>query len=229
MLTRRIQAIVWLVVPLAWAVGCAGPPPPRTVYQDPITAVQLRADTKAAQAHTHPAALTPEQVKTVLGGIRVQPREEPIMSVLGSMPAVLPAFSPTELQALSLPISTALATAKPNELITFYRRISDTEIGLGFTTGGIFVEKGLIYIILANYRALPIDGMVRGVPGYLVDPVNDPLLTLGKKSYKLSYVRPEAEVHPVEWSGRYDPLHTLIVDIILAMGGMPGSSRPSQP
>jgi hypothetical protein len=181
-----------------------------------LTVIQLRVDPKAAEAHSHPARLTPEQVKEVLSGIRIQKRQEPVLSLILGQAEAMPAFTSVEVQILSVPISTALAMAAPNELVTFYRRVSDAHIGLGYTTGGVFVQDGLVYVVLANHRVKPTDGMVRDVPMYPIDPIDNPLLPLGTTVSNLSYVRPEAEVHPVHWTGRYDRSRVLIVNPILA-------------
>ena len=226
--TRTIVSVTTFLL-LPTAIGCTSAPPPRLVHQDALTVIQLRVDTKAEQEHSHPAAFIPEQVREVLDGIRLQKRGEPVFSLIAGQPEVVPAFSKTESLALSTPISRALAMASPKELVTFYRRVSDAQIVLGYTTGGIFVQDGLIFVVLANYRAKPFDALVRDVPMYPIDPVEDPLLSLGTTVYSLSYARPEAEVHPVQWSGRYDRAKTLVVNPILAHRNFPPSTGTSRP
>ncbi len=225
----KIPAVFLAAIYLVSVIGCSSGPPPRSIYQDALTVVQLRVDRRAEQDHSHPARLTPEQVKEVLGGIRVQKDREPVVSLIMGQSDAVPAFSAGEVYAMAKPISAALAMASPQELVTFYRRVSDAQIGLGYTSGGIFVQEGLVYVVLANHRALPSDGMVRDVPMYPFDPIEDPMLSLGKTVLTLSYTRPEAEVHPVQWSGRYDRARTLIVDPILAHRSLPPSSVPSRP
>jgi hypothetical protein len=209
-------------------VGCADVPPARPVYQDTLTLIELRTDAKAGREHSHPTTLTPEQVGVVLSGIRVRRRGEPVYSTIVGGPHALPAFSAADVYALAKPISQALALASPKELVTFYRRISDAQIRLGFTTGGVFVERGLLYVILANHRASPKDAAVRDVPTYDADPINDPLGSLGTTTYTLTYTRPEAEV-PVQASGRYDRAKMLVVDPILAQRTAPSAPTSSHP
>lgn len=204
-----------LLLGLAGA-GCSSSPAAKLVYQDRSSRVELRVDELANRGHSHPAKLTPAQVKDILDGVLVRPRREPVSGLILGEPEAVPAFTTGESYHLSTPISAALATASPAELVTFYRRVSDAQIGLGYTTGGIFVQNGLVYIVLANYRVKPSDGMVRDVPMYPFDPIETPLLSLGTAVPILSFVRPEAEVHPVDSIGRYDERRTLIVNPILA-------------
>jgi hypothetical protein len=198
------------------------------IYQDSLTQIELRFDKKAYREHSHPAALTAEQVAVILSGIRVHKAGMPVYSVIVGSPDALPAFSLRDVVAISRPISEALAKASPKELVTFYRRVSDAAVGLAYTTGGIFVENGLVYVILANHRVQPMDAAVGLAPVYATDPVNTPLLSLGTAKFTLSYERPEAEVHPINEIGRYDPYRTIILNPTLAQQTL-RSSQPAVP
>src|SRR5688572_19471390 len=135
-------------------------PPSRTVYNDAVTLVSLRTDPKSGEfGHSHPARLTSEQMRIVLSGIQVQARKDPILSLVTGKPEPVPAFSVEEVRTLAPALSRALDMASPREVITFYRRVSDETVGLGFTTGGLFVEHRAVYFILANHRNRPSDGM----------------------------------------------------------------------
>jgi hypothetical protein len=216
------------VIVYAGVAGCSTVPEPRSIYQDSLTVIELRFDKRAYREHSHPAALTTEQIAVLLSGIRVHREGLPVYSLIAGSPDALPAFSVRDVIAISRPISEALAKASPKELVTFYRRVSDAAVGLAYTTGGIFVENGLVYVILANHRVQPMDAAVRDVPVYATDPVNDPLLSLGTADFTLSYERPEAEVHPLRQGGRYDPYRTLILNPTLAHKALP-SSQPAVP
>ena len=113
-----------------------------------------------------------------------------------------------------------LAAAKPDELVTFYRRISDASTGLAYTTGGLFKRGDYLYLVLANCRQEPADAMSRITPGYEIDPIDEPLLPLRRAGYTVSFVPSEAEVHAVEGQWRWnfpDPRKIVIVDLILAL------------
>ncbi|MBA5865512.1 MAG: hypothetical protein GDA67_02315 [Nitrospira sp. CR1.3] len=220
---NRSVRLVWLISILSTVLGsCAAVPEPRLIYQDTLTRVDVRVDRKADRPHGHPASLTPVQIGMILAGMRVQTAGMPLYSTVVGRPDPLPAFSTSDVIAISKPISEALATAKPTELVTFYRRVSDAAVGLAYTTGGIFVEENLVYIILANHRVKPMDANIRDVPMYATDPISNPLLSLGTARYTLSFERTEAQVKPIKgtWnydpSKNYDPYRTIIVDPTLA-------------
>ncbi len=231
--TGIFLAGLWIIV-FAGMAGCSTGPEPRSIYQDSLTLIELRFDKKAYREHSHPAALTPEQISIMLSGIRVHRAGVPVYSLIAGSPDALPAFSSRDVIAISRPISEALSKASPKELVTFYRRVSDAAVGLAYTTGGIFIEDGLVYLVLANYRVEPMDAGVRATPVYAADPVKDPLLSLGTTRYTLSYTQPEAEVRLVEGDWRYDPerrydsYRTIILDPILAQRAS-SVSQPSRP
>lgn len=215
---------------LGSAIACSSLPPPRAVYRDLSTAVELRADPQAGLGHSHPVTITPEQMTRILSGVRVQKRGDPILSAVTGQPEVVPAFSAAEVQALAPHLSHALAMASPQELVTFYRRYSDASLGLGITSGGLFVQDHALYLILANYRNRPSDVMSQAVT-YEVDPVDDPLLSLKAMSFSVSFSPPEAGSQPAlreRW--RYvDPGKVVVVDLErLQRQPEPVSSLPSR-
>lgn len=173
--------------------GCASLPPPQVVYHDALTAVQLRADPRAEYGHSHPAVISPEQMTQILDGVRVQNRRDPLLSLMTGQPEAIPAFSTGEIRDLAPQLSKALAMATPQELVTFYRRVSDSEVGLGVTSGGLFVQEGNLFFILANHRNRPSDVMSQAVT-YELDPADDPLLSLQAMSFAVSFAPAEAEV-----------------------------------
>jgi hypothetical protein len=201
---------------IAGGTACAPLPPPKTVYRDSATLIELRMDRGAGEGHSHPAMISSDVMKRVLAGIRVQPNRDPIISLATGEPEVTPAFTALEVQTLAPYLTEALATASPQELVTFYRRVSDPSIGLGVTSGGLFLQDKNLYFILANFRNRPSDVLSQAVL-YEVDPVDDPLLSLRAMSFSLSFSSPVPVVHPryrEPW--RYvDPGKVLVLNINL--------------
>jgi hypothetical protein len=83
------------------ALACRSLAPPRPVYRDLSTTVELRVDPQAGPGHSHPVTITPEQMARILSGVRVQKRQDPLLSVVTGQPEVMPAFSRAEVQPLA--------------------------------------------------------------------------------------------------------------------------------
>jgi len=191
----RRTVIIPLLLAAAAQFGCSTPPPPRTSYQDPITAIRLYVDDRAQSSHQHPADISPEQIAKVLGGLRVFPRSGFVGSLITGQAQAKPAFASTEIQALAPKLSRALTEAKPDELVTFYRRFSDNNTGLAVTSGGMFVQDGYLMVVLANNRTLPTDGMnLNMVTDF--DPIDSPLVPIARTSFRLEFANPSALAAP---------------------------------
>lgn len=181
----------WIVsaigVVVSLSIGCTTAPPPRTVYQDNATAIRLQWDNKAGEGHSHPAKVSPEVIQHVLAGIRIQSRKSFVPSILTGDTPLVPAFSKEEHTVLARHVSQALAEAKPEELITFYRRVSTSAVGLAITSGGLFVHDQHLYLIVANSRTLPSEGMSQSIVSE-IDPVENPLLPISRTSFRATFV-----------------------------------------
>lgn len=171
---------------LAAVVGCAASPPPRVVYQDSVSSVRLSVDERTKEPHSHPAHLTTDQMASILSGLRVVSRQGILGAIFSGSDNDRPAFSPGEIQGLAPQLTRALAQAKPDELVTFYRRLSDTNVGLAVTSGGLFVNERHMYVILANNRTLPSAGMNQNMVSTL-DPVDSPLLPISRTDFRVTF------------------------------------------
>src|SRR5690606_3227266 len=149
----------------------------------------------AQSGHQHPADISSEQMAKVLGGLRVVPRTGFIGSLITGQAQAKPAFASIEIQALAPRLSRALAEAKPDELVTFYRRFSDAGTGLAITSGGMFVQDGYLVVVLANDRTLPTDGMNQNMVTDF-DPVDSPLVPISRTSFRVEFAHPSALAAP---------------------------------
>jgi hypothetical protein len=189
--SRKILVSFFLATLSLTLSSCALTQTPRVVYEDGRTVVGLQVDRQAGTGHSHPAKLT-----------------------------IQAAFKGDEVLALAPHVARAFESAKPDELVTFYRRISDASTGLAFTTGGLFKRGDYLYLVLANCRQEPADSMSRITPGYEIDPIDEPLLPLRRAGYSVSFVPSEAEVHAIEGQWRWnfpDPRKIVVVDLTLAL------------
>ena len=197
------------------AAGCTTAPPPRALYKDMATAIRIQPDNKAGNGHSHPAQVSPDVIQHVLNGVRIQSRKSVVPSILtGEAPLVL-AFSREEQTLLAPHLSQALAEAKPEELVTFYRRVSTSAVGLAITSGGLFVHGQHLYFILANDRTLPSEGMSQSIVSE-IDPVENPLLPISRTSFRATFV-PATSIVPEDeqWPWPYiDPGRVVVVDLV---------------
>jgi hypothetical protein len=112
-------------------------------------------------------------------------------------------------------LSQALAEAKPEELVTFYRRVSTSTVGLAITSGGLFVHGQHLYVILANDRTLPSEGMSQSIVSE-IDPVENPLLPISRTSFRVAFVPATSMVPEDErWPWPYiDPGRLVVIDLV---------------
>ncbi|MGH7232017.1 MAG: hypothetical protein ACREJU_11765 [Nitrospiraceae bacterium] len=205
--------------------GCTSAPPPRLVYQDPITLVKLQFDRHANGGHTHPVKISHEQMTRVLSGIRVKAREGMIPSVIMGRGDWNPAFSAIEIQTLTPQLTQALELAKPEELATFYRRISDASVGLAVTSGGLFVEGNQLFFILANNRTLPSEALNQNMI-YEIDPIDSPLLPINRArtGFKVSF-SPSAAIVPPDAHPRWQYIDEGRI-VVIDLGGLAREATP---
>jgi hypothetical protein len=195
--------------------GCATGPLPRAVYQDPTTIIRIQFDSKAGQGHDHPATVSPDAIRHVLEGMRVQSRSSFVPSLLTGGASSSAAFSKEEQDFLGPHLSRALAEAKPDELVTFYRRISTPAVGLAITSGGLFVHGRYLYVILANNRTMPSEGMSQSIVSE-IDPVDSPLLPISRTAFRATFV-PATSIVPEDerWVWPYiDQGRVVVIDLV---------------
>lgn len=197
---------------LSLLAACAAPIPPRVLYKDSVTVVQVQHDPRSDPGHSHPAILSPQLIKQVLSGLRVQKRGDLVLSLVTGDQETVPALSAGEIDDLAPKISQALAAATPTEVVGFYRRVSDASLGLGVTSGGMLVQDGLLYVVLANHRSRFADVMREGL-SYELDPVRDPLQSLRSRSFKVSFFADRAVAHPPKPWDYIDPGKVVVLDL----------------
>ncbi len=212
MSSQQLRRRIACVVALALASGCASPPAPRIVYGDSISVVQLQHDVHAGDGHSHPATLSVPLIRRVLAGLRVQKRSDIVLSLITGEPETVPAFTGKEVEDLAPNIKKALSQATATEVVAFYRRVSDADLGLGVTSGGVLVNQGLLYVVLANHRSRFADVMREGI-SYELDPVRDPLQSLRSRGFKVSFFAERAVAHPSDAWEYIDPGKVVVLDL----------------
>lgn len=211
----QIRMTCAAILMVSFLNACTMGPPPRAVYQDPATIIRIQFDGKAGSGHSHPATLTPDVIRHVLSGIRIRSRNSFVPSILTGEASLVSAFSPEEQAVLGPQLSKALAEAKPDELVTFYRRVSTPAVGLAITSGGLFVHGRHLYVILANARTLPSEGMSQSIVSE-IDPVDSPLLPISRSGFRASFAPATTMVPEDErWFWPYiDQGRVVVIDLV---------------
>lgn len=131
------------------------PSPP--IFEDQSQYVRLAVDQSAGGGHSHPANITVKEMSAVLSGVMI---EEPTWLLRSSVflnkdsePQRHPAFSAAEIAFLAPLLVKGLESAKPEEIVTFYRIIQEAGTIDHVTSGGVFINGDKLHFLLSNYRS----------------------------------------------------------------------------
>jgi hypothetical protein len=148
--------IVWLVALVGLLAGssvfgCASQAPRSgsTVTEEGLNTVHLEADPDG-NVNTHPANLTPQDLATLLRGVRVWEKRNFIHRLLmGSAPKTR-AFRDDEIEFLAPALSKALAQAAPNQRVYFRISHADPQGAEETTSGWLFMRDPNLHLILSE-------------------------------------------------------------------------------
>lgn len=187
--------------------GCAAPlVPSRIIYEDPVNFVRLEEDPGVLEEwapthHAHPLMIEPEKLREILAGLKVQEHRIGLQRWIQGESPLVPAFTDEELTLLSVQISEALAEAKYNERVTFYLSEPQTLARRIITTGGLYVHKRELHILLGNWR------IIYGIPAYgMIYDRRYPMRPTAAKGFDLIFQPSDAVI----------PMKSSLLDGILA-------------
>lgn len=131
--------------------GCAA----KTAQQTRIVAAEglnvVRVERSPdSQANTHPAALTPSEVGTILRGIRVWDRRNIIHRLVSGEAPKTRAFRDEEISFLAPAIARALAQASPSEQVYFHMSHATPSGEEETTTGWLFVQDPILHLVVSE-------------------------------------------------------------------------------
>jgi hypothetical protein len=197
--------------------ACATASEPVIIHDSPRLAVTLRPDPQAGSRHDHPAALTPTVMATVLKGIRITKRDPLGLGGIVSDDEANPAFSASDIAGLALYLSEGLGKASREDLATFYLVSKEPSLGKVVTSGGLFVEGGRVFLILANARTPPSAGPFEGT-AYELDTKDDPLFSIARYRFAVTFTPAEALVPHGQLGARVrdrytDPAKLIVIDL----------------
>jgi len=204
------------------------------VYESRQVSVRLDFDPRAGAGHSHPVSLTPEQMATVLKGVRMRERDVVVgFGFLRDEDGGAPAFSTHEILVLAPHLAQAFAQASPKDLVTFSMVAHDPGRGPVVTSGGLFVRNGHLYVILANARTSPT--AVQYENTYEADLKDQPLLPIARFKFTAGFVPSEARL-PLRaaleadgYPGYVDESKLIVLDLARLFGQPTSLSPASQP
>ena len=143
--------IVWLLA------ACGGTPHVVTqkVYEDPNREVGLQIVSKSGQGQTfsHPAFLKESDIANVMKGLYVERGSSTVSLPLLDQGEAdrYPVFSQNEIAFFAPLLARGLGLAQPNEVVTFYERGEISHVHQLTTSGGMFLQENVLYVILSNH------------------------------------------------------------------------------
>ncbi len=218
---RQIPLNVCLILLGGLFAGCVTEPPPIVIHEEPNSSIWLMFDPEAGRpGHSHPAAFTPDQMELVLKGVSVVDRNRVIgeaRELFAHDQDLTQAFSAAQIKTLAPLLAQAFKKASPVDLVTFYLLTGEKERGKVVTSGGLFVRKGRLYVILANFRTSPATKIYETT--YELDARDMPLLPVARFLYLVGFKPKEAwipngEVRGKDGYERYlDESKLIIIDV----------------
>ncbi len=170
--------------------GCTTGPLPIVIYDSEQQTVWIQFDPHAGSGHSHPFSLAPEQIATLLNGVRIRGRDVVGGFGLFSEKNSHPAFSLPQTAALAPYLSQALKKASSQDMVTFYLVAYDLNRSPLVTSGGVFVRNDHLYMILANARTSPSGNQYETV--YEPDTKDQPLLPIARFKFVAGFSPREA-------------------------------------
>jgi hypothetical protein len=133
------------------SIGCAATSPQhiRTVSEEGLNVVRVEAH-PGTNGNTHPVALTPDEVGTILRGVRVWERRNVIHRLVSGEAPKTRAFRDDELAFLAPAVSRALAQAGSSDQVYFHLSHATSTGEEETTTGRIFVRDLILHLVLSE-------------------------------------------------------------------------------
>ncbi|MCE3224945.1 MAG: uncharacterized protein K0S58_3125 [Nitrospira sp.] len=215
-LVGRIRLAV-AAVALVLSVGCTLDPQPIIIHEDTPLSVWLKFDPSADAGHSHPAAISSDQIAAILRGIGLQPRDHIAGFGLFAKKSGAPAFLSAEVAVLAPFLSQAFAKASPKDMVTFYLLSRNADQGDLVTSGGLFLRNRHLYVILANAHSSKYSVQYENAAP--VDTRDQPLLPLARYRFSTVFTPQEAWIPNKQVRGKdgyrryFDETKLIVVDL----------------
>jgi len=138
---------LFLLIGLALITGCATQPAaaPKAIYQSGLNTIRLEEDPDSS-VNSHPAALTPTEIGTLLRNVRVWERRNVIHRWFSGQADRTRAFRDEEIVLLAPQLAKGLAQATPAQRVLFKLNRA-TDLGEEETTAGWLTIRGNLLIL----------------------------------------------------------------------------------
>ena len=145
-------SMVWLLT------ACAGTPHVviQKVYEDPNREVglQIVSESGRGERFSHPAFLKEFDIANVLKGLYVERRSSFSLPLVGGGESErYPVFNENEIAFFAPLLAQGFGLAQSNEVVTFYERGEISHLHEVRTSGGLFLQGDVLYVILSNHAA----------------------------------------------------------------------------
>ena len=224
---------------LACLVLTACMAPDRLLYDQQDIRIGTQHDPTVSRStptgrNSHPAQLTPEQIRLLLGSLRVSGWSGSLMGFLVT-PTAIPVFKQDELRTIAGPIARALSSAGPDERVFFTLPNRKTPYSDDRITGALAVRGPYLHFVLTDHSAFTRGDTAGG------DDLRDTkgMQLLVANPAKPAQLEKSEEPH---W-GPYEKVHlSIAIDDVLALSqtshrpapvatpeiGVPASSQPAE-
>jgi hypothetical protein len=216
---RSVPALACLVL-----TACAVPD--RILYDQQGIRIGTQYDTTVTRStpagrNSHPAQLTPEQVRLLLGSLQVSGWSGSLMGFLVT-PTAIPVFKQDELRTIAGPIAQALSSAGPDERVFFVLPNQKTPYSDDRIAGALAVRGAFLHFALTDHSAFTRGDTAGG---------DDPRDTKGMKLFVANPAKPAelAKSDEPRW-GPYEKVHlSIAIHDVLAQGESSPDAESGQP
>lgn len=117
-----------------------------------ITDLSTNGQASSLVLNRHPAALTPQEIRSLLGSLEVSGWSGMIMGVF-SHPLPIPVFTEAEMVLLAEPLAAAFHEATPRERVFFAVQNVSAPYQTDRTSGSLFFRDDYLHVILTDHYA----------------------------------------------------------------------------
>ena len=188
----------------------------RLVYDQQSVTIGTQYDPTVIQSsptgwNSHPAQLTSEQIRLLLGSLQVSGWSGSIAGIFVT-PTPIPVFSESELQLIAAPVARAFTQAGPEERVFFSLPNPKTKYSDDRTMGSLAIRGPYLHFVLTDHAAF-LRGDTAG------GEERDPRDTKGMKLFVKSPAKPAGLAGSEEphW-GLFEKVHiSIVIDEVLAL------------